>query len=203
MKPTSEEVLEYYAATENREIRDDLVFATGLVKDKKIAIDCGCGAGADIAYLRDQGFIVHAFDIEEDAIKRCKERFNHDAHVALTQASFDTYNYPQANLIAADASLFFCPETAFESVWRKMHKALLPQGILCASFLGPEDSMASPGYNGDAYWPNVLVFNEAELRSHLCRFSILRFTEHKVSGTSPTGENHQWHIFSVVAQKKT
>lgn len=59
------EKTEYYAETANSETRSDLVFATSLVGSENIAIDCGCGSGSDIAYLRGEGFIVHAFDVEE------------------------------------------------------------------------------------------------------------------------------------------
>jgi 2-polyprenyl-3-methyl-5-hydroxy-6-metoxy-1,4-benzoquinol methylase len=48
-----------------------LVYAVSLIGNEKIAVDCGCGAGSDIAYLRNEGFTVYAFDIEEASIKIC------------------------------------------------------------------------------------------------------------------------------------
>ena len=75
---SSEEILQYYRATAQREVREDLVFAVSKVTEEKTALDCGCGAGADIAFLRKQGFIVNAFDIEEEAIRQCKKRFETD-----------------------------------------------------------------------------------------------------------------------------
>lgn len=36
-----------------------------------VAIDCGCGAGNESAYLLSKGFNVHAFDISIDAQKVC------------------------------------------------------------------------------------------------------------------------------------
>ncbi len=62
------EIFEYYDSTANREIREDLRLAIGLVDNYKVAIDCGCGAGSDIAFLRANGFTVHAFDIELESI---------------------------------------------------------------------------------------------------------------------------------------
>lgn len=47
----SQEIKEYYDATKHREVRSDLTFAVNIVGEPKIAIDCGCGAGADIEYL--------------------------------------------------------------------------------------------------------------------------------------------------------
>ncbi len=197
----SSKVLKYFNATANRETREDLRLAVNLVEGRRVAIDCGCGAGSDIAYLRTQGFLVHAFDIEEESIIRCKNRFQHDGDVLLSQASFNSYNYPNASLIVADSSLFFCPEHEFGAVWRKITNALLPKGVFAGSFLGPEDTMAGLHYNKEAYWPDILVLSEEKVKDLFNSYKIKSFIEHKASGTTPDGEIHQWHIFSVVAKK--
>jgi len=199
----SNEILKYFAATENRETRKDLRLAVNLVEGNKIAVDCGCGAGSDIAFLRSEGFLVYAFDIEEESILRCKKRFENDRDVWLSQASFDSYNYPNVSLIVADASLFFCSEQKFGQVWRKITKALLPKGVFFGSFLGPEDTMAGSNYDKESYWPEVLVLSEDKVKALFHNYKIKSFTEHRVSGTAPDGEPHQWHIFSVVAKKES
>lgn len=197
----TEEILEYYAETTNRDIREDLVFATSLIGSEKIAVDCGCGAGSDIAYLRKEGFIVYAFDIEEESIIICKERFESDNNVFLSRNSFSSYDYPKSTLIVADASLFFCPEAEFDSVWSKLYDSLTTGGIFCGSFLGPNDTMAGPDYDREAFWPNVMVFTEDEVRKNFTGFDIIKWTEHEVSGETAQGTPHHWHIFSVVAKK--
>ena len=199
----SKEILEYFDSTANRETRDDLRFAVELVNGPKIAIDCGCGAGSDIAFLRTKGFLVHAFDIDSESIARCRERFSDDRKVMLSQDTFSTFDYPSASLILADASLFFCPEDEFDEVWRKITQSLLPGGIFVGSFLGQEDTMAGPNYKEDAFWSEVLVVSEEMVRYWLSSFKIESFTEHKTSGKTPDGEPHQWHVFSVVARKES
>jgi len=201
-KMTSKEIKEYYISTTDQEIRSDLLYAINLIVEPKIAIDCGCGAGSDIKYLLLNGFKIYGFDIENLAIIRCQERFNGNANVVLSLDSFRSFSYPQASLILADASLFFCPSEDFEYVWSKMHGCLCPNGIFCGSFLGPEDTMASSNYDKDAYWKHILVFNEEQVRSLFFNYyEILSFTEHRSSGKSPNGMPHNWHIFSVVARK--
>ena len=81
----SQEIKEYYDATEHREVRSDLTFAVNIVGDPKIAIDCGCGAGADIEYLLAKGFKVYGFDIEDESISRCRKRFNNNKGVILAE----------------------------------------------------------------------------------------------------------------------
>ncbi|WP_105255420.1 class I SAM-dependent methyltransferase [Pseudoalteromonas sp. T1lg75] len=198
---TTTEKSRYYDLTEHSAVRDDLRFAVTCVAKHGVVIDCGCGAGADIAYLRAQGFTVHAFDIESEAMARCQTRFSHDPHVHLSQASFSSFAYPQADLIVADASLFFCPVAEFDRVWERLTGALLPDGLFCGSFVGPEDTMASEHYSRDAYWPEVLVLDETQIKHKLLGFDILRWQEHRVSGETANGEPHHWHIFSVVARK--
>jgi len=222
----SKEILEYYDSTSNRETRDDLRLAVKLVDypnvddsgvdgrmddesrvDKsRVAIDCGCGAGSDIAFLRSKGFIVHAFDREQESIARCQKRFGDDKDVLLSQATFTTFEYPRASLIMADASLYFCPEDEFHLAWRKITASLLPGGIFIGSFLGPEDSMAisinSNGNNNQTLWSEVWVSSERKIRELLNGFELINLTEIRTTGESNGGEAYDWHIFSVLARKK-
>lgn len=198
---TSDEISQYFDATKYREVRDDLVFAVSKVEEPKIAIDCGCGAGADIEFLLENEFTVHGFDLEEESIAKCQSRFRTNENLFLSKASFSTFEYPDASLIVADASLFFCPTSDFDEVWSKIYQCLLPKGIFCGSFLGNEDTMAVPGDNPSVFWPHVTAFNEAEVMELLKQYEVLRFNTHKSSGVTAQGVPHNWHIFQVVAQK--
>ena len=199
----SKEILEYYDSTSNRKPRNDLRLAVNLANGPKIAIDCGCGAGSDIAFLRANGFLVHAFDIESESIARCRKRFSDDKDVILSQDTFCTFDYPRASLILADASLFFCPENEFAEAWYKITESLLPRGIFVGSFLGPEDTMAGSDCKREALWPEVLVVSEEQVRYWLNGFDIISFIEHRTSREAMDGKPHQWHVFSVVARKET
>jgi SAM-dependent methyltransferase len=196
-----EKVTRYFEESETRPIRDDLVFAADITPEPKIAIDCGCGAGADINYLLEKGFTVHAFDIEEESIDRCKSRFNGIDEVILTKASFLDFTYPEASLVVADASLFFCPGSEFKAVWSKIYDCLCPNGLFCGSLLGNEDSMAAPGDNPAVFWPEVSSFEESEVMQLLKGYEILRFKTHRSTGKSPQGFDHNWHLFQIVARK--
>lgn len=200
---TTNELESYYDATMDSPPRPELIQAVEKVSGPRIAIDCGCGAGSDIAYLRQQGFRVHAFDVEPTAIARCKDRFRDDSEVILQQASFSTFEFPPASLLVADASLFFCAENDFDPVWAKISSALLPDGIFVGSFLGPEDSMAQPDYDGAPYWPGVTVLDELRVRDLFLAFTILDFTEYRNSDNAGAdGTGTKWHLFSVVAKKR-
>lgn len=193
----------YYDDTENRNTREDLKLAVTLSAPElpRTAIDCGCGAGSDIAFLRDAGFEVHAFDIEPEAINRCQIRFQGDKGVHLSCTAFENFDYPRSSLINADAALSFCPSHQFDAVWQKITEALPGGGVFCGSFVGPEDTMASPDYDGDSLWPDVNVFNEADLRENFNGFDIHAWQEHRVTGEFQEAP-YDWHIFAVVAVRR-
>tara|TARA_R110002072_G_scaffold36301_3_gene106993 strand:- start:26908 stop:27510 length:603 start_codon:yes stop_codon:yes gene_type:complete len=197
----SQETLDYYDATADRDVREDLVGAIELVAEKTTVIDCGCGAGRDIEFLRKAGFEVFAFDLEADAIERCQRRFSGDDKVHLVQATFSSFDYPPANLIVADASLFYCPPEEFDQVWNKIVSALVPGGVFVGSFLGPNDSMVTSANKGEIDWPVVSDFSEQALRSKFDGFEITKWTEHEVDGQKANGDDNHWHIFAVIAVK--
>jgi len=197
----TEEINQYYDATTDSEIRSDLEFAIKLIDETKTSIDCGCGAGSDIEFLLSKGFIIYGFDMEKESILRCEKRFKGNKNVVLSQDSFSSFKYPKVSLVLADASLFFCPKDEFNYVWNKMYECLYPKGIFCGSFLGSGDTMAGPNYDKNAFWSDILVFDNTEVRKIFKNYEICRFTEHKSSGKTPQGEPHHWHVFSVVAKK--
>lgn len=198
---TTDQIKTYYDSTESSEIRSDLLQAVELVKEPRIAIDCGCGAGADIEFLTKHDFTVYGFDIEYESIKRCKDRFRNNNKVILSRDSFNTFIYPRASLILADASLFFCPTAEFDAVWQKIYESLFVGGIFCGSFLGPNDTMTSSKYSKENFWSVNKVFSENDVKSLFTNYAIINFTEHNTSGKTVQGDSHNWHIFSVVAIK--
>ena len=199
---STKEINEYYDSTENRAVREDLIYALSLVGEERIAIDCGCGAGSDISFLRSKGFEVYAFDVEDESIYRCRKRFKGDDRIHLSKDDFSTFTYPDATLVVADASLFFCPPSQFDHVWSKINHSLSSSnGVFCGSFLGPNDTMASSDYDKEAFWPEVTVFTEDKLREIFSGFKIEKWEEHKVSGKTAQSMDHNWHIFSVIAKK--
>ena len=204
----SEKINKYYDATAESAVRGSLIRAAELVtttfasQDTRLtAIDCGCGAGRDIGYLHQQGFEVHGFDIEAESIRRCEQRFAGEPHVHLYQAGFADFDYPPSHLILANASLFFCAVNDFPAVWSKIQQALMPGGIFTGAFLGERDTMASPDYDADAYWRDVMTVTEASLRQEFSGFELLEWQEHELDGETEQGEAHHWHIFEVTLRR--
>jgi hypothetical protein len=61
--------------------------------------------------------------------------------------------------------------------------------------------LATPEYNASDFWPEVAVFEEEAVRGFFASYEILRFNVHKSSGKTPSGNLHDWHVYSVIARK--
>jgi len=65
------EINAYYDASEQRDIRDDIKQAIGLVQGQRVAIDCGCGAGSDTSHwnrAREWGVLDFEEFLETEAV---------------------------------------------------------------------------------------------------------------------------------------
>jgi SAM-dependent methyltransferase len=194
MKPSWNE---YYKKVITLPHRPMTVEAVNLIvdKDSLVAIDCGCGTGRDIAYLENIGFSVHAFDIEERALEVCNARFCNNPLVIITKSSFADFDYPDANLVIANSSLFFCPETEFKVSWSKITDSLSAGGVFCSDFLGSTDSwVKSPAHE-------VTAFTRDEVMGLLTEFDIISFFERDEDGKTALGREKHWHTYSVIAVK--
>lgn len=192
----------YYNKTQDSPADPTLKLALSLVGSDlpKIAIDCGCGAGRNVAFLRSQGFEVFAFDKDECAIKICSERFNEDQAAHFSCDSFLTFEYPQAALVIASFSLFFCPANEFERSWESIRSAVIPGGVFYGTFLGPRDSWALEGSANAGALP--VIFHAAnEVKALFDGFEIEEFDERDFDGKTASGAEKHWNTFSVIARK--
>ena len=194
----------YYEETEDRPPDPTLQFAQRR-PDKalpRVAIDCGCGAGRNADYLRTLGFEVFGFDPDLDAIEICRSRFEDDDAAHFECDSFLSYEYPQASLTFAGLSLFFCPADEFRDSWQKMLGSVLPGGVFCGTFLGPNDTWAITGdVFGNGARP-VISHSADEVRGFFEGFDIEGFDERNFDGATAIGAQKHWHYFNVTAKRR-
>ena len=96
----------------------------------RVAIDCGCGAGNEAAFLLKHDYRVYAFDPSEAAQRVCQYRFKNHPKFFLSNHVFENYPFPSASIIIALFSLFFCAPNQIDHVLAKMKHALPQGGIL-------------------------------------------------------------------------
>ncbi|CAI3155087.1 tRNA (cmo5U34)-methyltransferase [Acinetobacter oleivorans] len=162
-----------------------------------IAIDCGCGAGNESAYLLSKGFNVHAFDISIDAQKVCAERFKDESRFSFYHESFEDFNFPSASLIIASSSLFFCDPSYFDRVIKRIINALSEGGILVVDLLGTQDEWVirePTKFIGFTYQDIVDLF--------LYDFNLLFHKEMNENLPLLNGFIKSWHLHMLILQKK-
>ncbi len=193
----------YYEKTRNRPSDPVLDFAQSRVCPDlpRIAIDCGCGAGRNAEFLRGCGFEVHGFDPDPEAIQICSTRFGGDAEAHFSCDSFFSFDYPQASLVVAAFSLFFCPADEFAPSWDKIVASIVPGGVFYGTFLGPNDTWAK---NAGTINQNrgVISHTFEEVQSLFSGFEIEGIDTRDFDGTTAVGNEKHWHTYSVIARRK-
>lgn len=161
-----------------------------------VAIDCGCGTGCDIANFETQGYQVHGFDINPDSISICRDRFGNNALIDITQASFDSFDYPKSGVITANSSLFFTDPATFKQTWCAITSSLNAGGVFAGDFMGVNDSWAS------GYRSATMPLTQQQVTDLFVDFKVVRIHERNEQGKTALGKIKQWHTFSVVAVKR-
>ena len=161
----------------------------------KTATDCGCGTGSDIHYLSELGYQVSGFDVNEDALTICRERFANNPLVHVCQASFEHYDYPLAGIVLANSSLYFANLKDFTKTWKKLTASLAIGGVFAGDFMGVKDSWAT-----DFRIPTAPM-TKHQVRALFDEYDIVEFTERDEVGQTMLGESKHWHTFSVIAVK--
>lgn len=163
----------------------------------KTATDCGCGTGSDVHYLSELGYKVSGFDVNEDALTICHERFANNPLIDICQASFEHYNYPQAGVVLANSSLYFASPHEFKNTWRKISSSLAVGGVFAGDFIGVKDSWAT-----DFQCPTAPM-SKHDVIELFDGYEIIELTERDEAGQTMLGTTKHWHTFSVVAVKQT
>lgn len=163
----------------------------------KIAIDCGCGAGNESAFLLQQNFIVHAFDPSVQARDICLQKFAEHNNFIFAFDRFESYEFPRASLIIALFSLFFCAPHRVDYVLEKISNALFPEGIFLLQVLGKDDTWAvqeSTQFAG---------FGHRQLEQKFSKeFEILWMDELKGYKPLANGTLKFWHFYTLILKKK-
>ncbi len=197
MKEENHRWQDYYEKIKNRKHSPRTEFAATLnASGNMVAIDCGCGVGADIQYLSELGYQVHGFDSSKESVSICNERFTSKPAVSISHHSFETFEYPSCGLVIANLSLFFANPDRFSQTWKNISDCIKEGGVFSGDFMGPEDSWVS----GSRHQINALTRQQVEALFE--QFEIIRFEEHNEEGMTALGKSKNWHTFSVVAVKR-
>ncbi len=161
------------------------------------AVELGCGAGNDTAYLIKNGWDVIAIDVE-DTEQMILEKLNSKEKIKFefSKQNFENIDLYETNLILANYSIPFCKKDNFKEFWKKIEKNIIKDGYFVGNFFGVKDSWK------DIKKDNVFLSKEEVLKLFEKNFEIILFEEIENDKQTANGNMKHWHIFNVIARKK-
>ncbi|MEO8908372.1 MAG: methyltransferase domain-containing protein [Microbacteriaceae bacterium] len=160
-----------------------------------VAIDLGCGDGAEARHLAADGWQVYAFDGAEGVEARVVAGVpvEHADRLTVTRVKFEELDsLPACDLMYAGRSLPFCAQKAFPRLWHTIVGAIAPDGWFVGDFFGPNDSWVGR--------PDMNFHGRQEIADLLVGFELDRLEEAEGTAHTPFGDKHM-HILSVVAHR--
>jgi SAM-dependent methyltransferase len=161
-----------------------------------VAVDLGCGSGADALELLRRGWTVHGVDADPSGLEMLAQAAPSSVceRLHLHHSAYESFTLPECDLVWAGYSLPFCPPRRWPELWSAIKDALRPGGRFAGDFFGPKHAFAADG--------DVLLFSEEDLRAQLTGMLVEAFDIE--DGVRPSGNQiTRWHAFGVAALKPT
>lgn len=122
---------DFYNRTINADVQDLYQKFLKHVPEQGRILDAGCGVGRDSKFFLSRGYEVLPFDGSLEMVKLTSGLLGKNALHMLFQ---DIHFSGEFDAVWANASLLHVPYVNLREVIEGFHKALLPSGILFASF---------------------------------------------------------------------
>ena len=172
-----------------------LVRAVELLGRAGDAIDLGCGGGRDTEYLLRRGFRVTAVDASPFAASPLR-RLPRQRQLRFVQSEIEDFVPEAPDLVNAQFVLPFLRAERFSACVQRLVNALRPEGILAATFFGPNDEWNVPG--------SALTFvTRPELDALLRGLHVVEVREEDHDGRTADGTPKHWHVYHVIASAPT
>ena len=161
------------------------------------AVDLGCGSGVDTIKLAQSGWRVYAVDSTPDGFANIKANLNAKelSGVECVQTSFEDLIIPDVDMVYSSFSIPFCKPESFDRFWGQITNAIRPGGRFAGNLFGVKDE-----WN---YMQDVVFLTEEEIRGLFKDFEVEYFREQYSEGPAVLSPTKLWHLFEIVAIKKT
>lgn len=160
-----------------------------------IALDLGCGAGAEAEYLAENGFMVDAIDKSETMAKSARERCA-GLTVDVIQGDFTDFGLRPAyySLAVAINSLPFVAKEKIRPLLESVQASIKPGGAVLFSFFGPEHAWAKER-------PDMNFWTADEAKAFWQGWEIVSLVERKGMMPLSSGAEIMQHRLWLVARK--
>jgi trans-aconitate methyltransferase len=188
--------LETYASLRTRGRPNSLlVDAVGLLGQARgLALDVGAGPLNDAQFMLRAGLRVHAVDHDPRTIALAADV--DDPGLSVVQADIrDVAVAAQAYaLVVAIHVLPFLSREDLPSVLAGLIGGLAPGGVLCATFLGPDDAWAGRR-------PRMTFASRAQVSSMFGGLEAVELSERRYDGRNASDEPKRWHVLRCIYRR--
>ena len=159
-----------------------------------VAVDLGCGSGAETLDLLRRGWQVHAVDADANGIAMLKESVPPTVQPLLHThvGSFEAFEFPRCDLGWAGFSLPYFAAVQWLPLWSRIVTVLNVNARFAGDIFGDKHAWAVE--------PQVQVLTESALRRQLEGLIVEAFDIK--DGLRPSGgELTRWNAFGIAARK--
>ncbi|WP_345907021.1 class I SAM-dependent methyltransferase [Sphaerochaeta sp. UBA5849] len=154
-------------------------------------LDAGCGSGRDSLHFLEQGYKVEAFDNSSAMVEHARALTG----LAVRKLSFAELDYDSTfDGIWACASLLHVPRTELPAVFRLLHRALKPKGLLYCSFKDREADFSQGGRD-------FSCFTSDSFKLFLSDLTVFELIELKYSQDVREGRGNERWLNILLARK--
>ena len=191
--------VEYQERTAHREVTEYFMSAMEYVDgdngEGRLAIDLGCGGGAETRAMLARGWRVFATDAgpESERLVVLTTPLDHRHRLEHVHGKFHEVDIPQADLVYAQYSLPFADDDLDAAVDAAIG-AVKPGGAFVGQLFGHNDTWAGDGAASvDREW----------IEGKFGDFSELKIDEQEFDGSYGGSEANQkhWHVFHIHARR--
>ncbi|MBU2037196.1 class I SAM-dependent methyltransferase [Patescibacteria group bacterium] len=192
-----------------------LKYVISLCKEKKNALDLGCGNGGHSIFLAQKGFLVDSVDSSPKALEALEKRIKEKAVSRITVISANIAQFAvdkKYDLIMAASSLHFFQLQTIRDILARIKNWLTDDGILFLRiFSNKDDEFIKYIKEGRQSAPNEIIsprtpksihyFSQDEVKELVRGFEIIKLEEvKKFADHQPDGPHWHW-MFEVVVKK--
>ncbi len=188
---------EFVDSTKDMPPKPLLVNALAYLGERKDAVDLGAGSLTDSKYLVAQGF-AHVTAVDKEAYVEDATAMFPEGTFRYLVSSFEELSLPEqsADLINAQYSLPFTRKEAFPELFGILTRALREGGVFVGQLFGPKDDWSST-------MPHATFFTRSEVEGYLEGYEVLVLDEREADGTLVNGQKKHWHLYDIIARKRS
>ncbi|MBN1618999.1 methyltransferase domain-containing protein [Candidatus Dojkabacteria bacterium] len=186
----------FYQNTKYNTTAKLLIEAVKYCKNKRNALDIGCGAGKDSVFLLKEGFRVLAIDSDNSVAEFIPTELLKSENFRLVIDSIEKFDLTKYrfDLINAQYSLPFISKDEFFPCIYRIIDSMSQDGIFVGQFFGLHDSWNKPTAKETFLSKKqaVNIFNN---------LNIIKLEEFEKDRPDASGRDKHWHVFDFIVEK--